>query len=121
MTPSMDTWAPTIIFRTGHSPGLNLGRAGADVFAPPHPLTPSARNVLSSQLSERSSWRTRYVSPSEPRSLKYRWSDANQASSTSATTTARSPRIGMRRLLAAVVGVALDANFKELPLSHGTS
>ena len=32
----------------------------------------SARNIVSSQLLERSSWRTRYVSPSVPRSLKYR-------------------------------------------------
>src|SRR5262249_56123624 len=26
MTPSMETWAPTIIFRMGHAPGLSLGR-----------------------------------------------------------------------------------------------
>jgi hypothetical protein len=26
MTPSMETMAPTIIFRMGHSPCLNLGR-----------------------------------------------------------------------------------------------
>src|SRR5262245_40069910 len=26
MTPSMETWAPTIIFRMGHAPCLSLGR-----------------------------------------------------------------------------------------------
>lgn len=36
------------------------------------PLTRSARNIVSSQVLDRSSWRTRYVSPSSPFTLKYR-------------------------------------------------
>jgi hypothetical protein len=36
-----------------------------------HPATRFVRNIVSSHLSDRSSWRTRYVSPSAPLSLKY--------------------------------------------------
>ena len=43
-----------------------------------HPLTCSARNNVSSQTLARSSWRTRYVLPSAPRNLKYRYSGASQ-------------------------------------------
>jgi hypothetical protein len=36
----------------------------------PHSSRHAARNTVSSQVSERSLWRTTYVSPSAPRSLK---------------------------------------------------
>src|SRR3989442_10349346 len=49
------------------------GDVPALTFCPsPHPPTRSARNIVSSQVLDRSSWRTRYVSPSAPFSLKYR-------------------------------------------------
>ena len=58
--------------------------------------TRSVRNIVSSQASDSSSWRTRYVSPSAPRSLKCRQSGASHASSSSATAMRRSPRISVR-------------------------
>src|SRR5207244_4648810 len=49
------------------------GDVPALTFCPSHhPPTRSARNIVSSQVLDRSSWRTRYVSPSAPFSLKYR-------------------------------------------------
>src|SRR5439155_9783502 len=54
-----------------------MERSQADVsaltFCPSHhPPTRSTRNIVSSQVFDRSSWRTRYVLPSVPFSLKYR-------------------------------------------------
>jgi hypothetical protein len=70
-------------------------------------------------MPDRSSWRTRYVSPSAPFNLKYRYSAANHASEhlrDSDATVTKNQRAW--RLLAAMACVALDIHIEQALFRH---